>query len=280
MIFTNQHGIMRLVALAIMRDEHVTTGDYSVTELISPPRMTHLKKRHAAEIVKDVSDMIWAFFGHCVHAALRRQAEKEPSRYLSESHMEIMVSGFSRKVKVSGSCDLYDILEQTLSDYKCTKVWAFMHGAKAEWEAQLNIYALMLKNKFGHIALKLQNHLICRNWEERDAHKEGYPTTAFPSMDIRVWPERGTLDYLEDRVNIHERSRMLDDNNLPDCTPEERWKNNGRCRKYCDAAQFCNQWKSLAQAEQTKAAVDLHDMTKNETGEPPARQRKPRKVES
>jgi len=251
MKFTNTHGLPDVLAQAIISNEHIKTGQYSVTELIAPPRVTQLKQRHDHLITRDVSSMLWMFLGTAVHSALSKVAESEPLRYLCERQMTIEVPFGLARVVVSGSCDLYDKMERILHDWKCTVSNTFVRGPKFEWEAQLNIYALMIEKFLGgeRGPKKILNHLICRDWQGWQAKKEGYPKTAFPSIEYGMWTEDQTMAYLMSRVALHEMAKSLSDDLLPECSEEDRWNRNIRCAQYCEAAPFCNQWRSIQEGK-------------------------------
>jgi hypothetical protein len=65
---TNKHNVPEtLVALATRDYYSKGKVDYSVTELISPPRVQRLRKKHVEEMEQDVSDMLWQLLGSALH---------------------------------------------------------------------------------------------------------------------------------------------------------------------------------------------------------------------
>ncbi len=72
MIITNKFGLPETLVDAVKFDGHRTHGNISVTGLIGPTQIFYLKNKHANEITRDVSGMIWSLFGTAVHAVLER----------------------------------------------------------------------------------------------------------------------------------------------------------------------------------------------------------------
>jgi len=69
MIITNKHNLPEPLYRAIARDVQPREG-FSITDLIQPPRMTQLSRRHWDEIEEDASDRIWLVLGSSVHYIL------------------------------------------------------------------------------------------------------------------------------------------------------------------------------------------------------------------
>ncbi len=69
-------------------------------DLIRPPRITILSRRHWDEIEEDISDWVWALLGKAVHAILEAA---EPDNALTEERL------FAEVVRrtISGASDLY-----------------------------------------------------------------------------------------------------------------------------------------------------------------------------
>ena len=77
MKITNIHNVpATLVALASRDYYSKGASDYSVTEIISPPRIQRLRKKHYEEMETDVADMLWNLMGSALHVVAERgQAE-------------------------------------------------------------------------------------------------------------------------------------------------------------------------------------------------------------
>jgi len=209
-----------LVALA--RKEYYSKGkaDYSVTEIMSPPRIQRLKRKHWDDMEQDVTDMLWSMLGSALHVVAERS---EVVDHLNEERLFMEVDG----VTLSGSIDLQQHVKGgvALKDYKFTSVWAVMND-KPEWEQQLNVYAWMV-HKIKGVSIKgLQICAILRDWSTRKAQTEsGYPQAQIQMIDIPVWSFDKTEKYVHERIELHKESKVQADwdEELPECTDEERW---------------------------------------------------------
>lgn len=188
----------------------------SVTQLINPPLIRRLIEEHFEDLEEDVSDRIWSILGSAVHAVLQHSATDED---LSEERLSTMVNGW----KVSGQADLLD-KDGTLTDYKITSVWNVIKEAKTEWEVQLNLLAYLFE-KAGFPVRKLQIIAILRDWSKGKAKEgNGYPEVGAKAIEISRWTTDACEKYLADRVGLHQAADALDISQIPQCSPEERWK--------------------------------------------------------
>jgi hypothetical protein len=76
-ILTNKNGLPQPVVDALNYDTYKSSGTISVTQLIDAPQVRILKKKHSREIETDVSEMIWALMGTCIHNVLERAHIKD-----------------------------------------------------------------------------------------------------------------------------------------------------------------------------------------------------------
>ena len=221
MKITNHFNVPEpLVALA--RKEYYSKGkaDYSVTEIMSPPRIQRLKRKHWDDMEQDVTDMLWSMLGSALHVVAERS---EVVDHLNEERLFMEVDG----VTLSGSIDLQQHVKGgvALKDYKFTSVWAVMND-KPEWKQQLNVYAWMV-HKIKGVSIKgLQICAILRDWSTRKAQTEsGYPQAQIQMVDIPVWSFDKTEKYVHERIELHKESKVQADwdEELPECTDEERW---------------------------------------------------------
>jgi len=209
-----------LVALACKEYYSKGKADYSVTEIMSPPRIQRLKRKHWDDMEQDVTDMLWSMLGSALHVVAERS---EVVDHLNEERLFMEVDG----VTLSGSIDLQQHVKGgvALKDYKFTSVWAVMND-KPEWEQQLNVYAWMV-HKIKGVSIKgLQICAILRDWSTRKAQTEsGYPQAQIQMVDIPVWSFDKTEKYVHERIELHKESKVQADwdEELPECTDEERW---------------------------------------------------------
>ena len=127
------------------RERYSSSGDYSVTEIIDPPRLVRLKKRYGSEVIQPLSAVIPSMFGTAVHEYFEKYLKKWVFKtgyagYTFEEQLEAEVLGR----KLSGRYDIRDNLD--LIDLKTCKVWKKVFDPNLkEWIEQQNCYAYLLK---------------------------------------------------------------------------------------------------------------------------------------
>lgn len=192
-------------------------GDLSTTTAIKPPRIVQLQKRHRGELVEDVSEKIFLLIGTNAHHILERV--KTPY-CVKEQRYYASVKGW----KVSGQIDLYEMNTKTLSDYKVTSVWSVINIAKPEHIAQMNINRWLMEINDIKVN-KLQIVNLLRDWSKHQVAKsDNYPKCQVVIQGIPIWNLNDTLKFIFDRVELHQKCVELSSDDLPYCTPEERWE--------------------------------------------------------
>lgn len=237
-IWTNRHGVPAGLANAVINDSKSTAGDYSITQLLSPPRIRWLTKRHDVEA--DVSERIWALIGKGVHAVLARSAA-DPERQLVARVGSLRVSGTLDSIELDdggagaiGGC---------IRDWKVTSVFTDADGRK-EWETQLNLYRWLYANATLSIASgtetpfvphvprvvdRLQVTMIFRDWSAARAARaaeskgeDGYPLAMTRTIDLPVWDLQEAHRVIRERLDLHQAADASDV--IPNaCSDEERW---------------------------------------------------------
>ena len=209
-----------LVALATR--DYYTKGksDYSVTEIISPPRIQRLRRKHFEEIEQDVSDMLWMLLGTALHVVAERS---EVSGHTNEERLSAGING----IILSGAIDLQkdEADGVTITDYKFTSAWALMND-KPEWEQQQNIYKYLVERVKKKPVKGLKICALIRDWSRRDAqNKPDYPQAPIQVIDIPMWTFDRTEAFIKERVEMHRDSKVSADwgDELPLCSDEERW---------------------------------------------------------
>lgn len=273
---TNKLGLPAPIVRAVERDPYDRgRSDFTVTQLVGPPRLRVLRKRHAAEMTEDVSDRIYSLVGQSVHTILERAAMEGA---LAEKRLYMTVDGLA----ISGQLDHYVFVDGVLSDYKVTSIWADLN--KPDWLMQLNFLALLLAEN-GHIVHKLEVAAIYRDWSKVRAKADpSYAQLPVALAPFPLWTPAEALAKLKERIAVHVAAETV----LPECTDEERWLRdaqwavtkpgakrasavfpikgmaeadaanrgtayvvehrpgvNVRCESYCPASEFCLQWQAL-----------------------------------
>jgi hypothetical protein len=213
--FTNEQNLPEPLVRAVTNDKYDRgqRTDFSVTQLLGPPRIRVLRKRHSGEIVEDVADRIYALLGQSVHTILERA---EIGDALTEVRLYMEIDGLT----ISGQLDRAAFFKPIglLQDYKLCSVWA--SDDKPEWIQQLNLLALILKRN-GYQVTQAQIVAIYRDWSKAKAKRErGYPQHQARPIDVELWPEGKTVAFLRERIAMHTEAEWT----LPLCTPSDRWE--------------------------------------------------------
>lgn len=274
---TNDHNLPAPFVRAVTVDGYSKgDADFSITELISPPRQSQLLKRHDDEIAVDASERLWMLMGTMAHEILERGGRE--GQELTEERLYAPVAG----KRIGGKPDTFCLTSGRLTDYKITSVWSYVFGGRSEWTEQLNAYAFLARENH-HPVKELSIFAMFRDWSQSRAKDEDYPKVNCVNIPVNAWSHEETRSWLKERIELHEQAKRTKDDALPDCTPEERWAKpttyavmkpgrksavavgenrqavanlvtpgtslverpgkSVRCESYCNAAPFCSQWK-------------------------------------
>lgn len=120
MKITNNFNVPETL-LALANRDYYSKGksDYSVTEIISPPRIQRLRKQHWDEVEQDVSDMLWSLLGSALHVVAERS---EVENHTNEERLSAGIDN----IVLSGAIDLQHYQDDgiVITDYKFTSAWA------------------------------------------------------------------------------------------------------------------------------------------------------------
>lgn len=251
MQITNRLGLPAPLVKAVSLTRHepdAAPNTIRVSELIQPPQLRALTKKHEAELVEDASDRIWSLLGTLLHDILEKNA-KGLDNHITEEELTIEVSGY----KVVGHYDLSELVldGEVLTDWKLTSVFALKETepVKPEWAAQINVYAELLR-RAGRTVSKGQIVAIGRDWSKSRAMREkDYPQKQVLVKPVSIWNHETVRTYIEQRVELHHRAGQ---GLWPDCTEEERWarpakwaimkKGNKKATKLCDSEKDALGW--------------------------------------
>ncbi|PIR43308.1 hypothetical protein COV24_03555 [candidate division WWE3 bacterium CG10_big_fil_rev_8_21_14_0_10_32_10] len=237
MKITNKFNVPKAVVRAIENDGYSYTGYISVTQLISPPRLRWLTKRHWDELEEDCVDAVWKLLGSAVHVILERAEDKHAADF-QEIRLEAETDG-----KIwSGQGDIWES-PNILSDYKVTSAWAAVNDVKPEWEQQLNMLAYLYRKQNFEVK-KLQIVAIFRDWSRiRAKTSQDYPNSPIKVIPIKLWKTDKIEKFIKERMQAHTETENTPDDELPKCTEKERWErpkqyaimknNNKRATKLC-----------------------------------------------
>ncbi len=221
MKITNKHNVPEtLVALASRDYYSKGRADYSVTEIISPPRIQRLRRQHHENMEQDVSDMLWQLLGSALHVVAERGAA---DNHITEERIIADIGD----VKLSGAIDIQRVTDEgiIITDYKFTSAWALRQD-KPEWEAQQNIYAWLVEKVKGQKVIGVQICALIRDWSRREASvKADYPQAPIQVLELPLWPLEKTEAYIKERIEAHRMSKVQADwgDELPPCSDDDRW---------------------------------------------------------
>jgi hypothetical protein len=216
--YTNTADLPEEIVKAVLNDPYSHgDADISVTGLIAPPQLKTLERRYYDVMTVDVSSRLYALYGQLGHNIIERSDAKDK---LQEERLNGIFNGW----KVSGATDLYD--GGVISDYKYCSVYVDTFGGaetKPEWTQQLNIYAELWRNHDFPVT-KLQIVALFRDWRKSEAKRNrNYPQTPVKVYTLSLWSVAQAQEFIYGRVQLHKEARLLTDEQLPECTEDERW---------------------------------------------------------
>ena len=218
MELSNKHNLPKSMYRALSYDGYdpgSRHSNISTTTLIAPPLIRQLKKRHGHKVTEDAADRIWSLLGQAAHVVVERAEAKDA---ISEERLYMEVEGWTH----SGQIDLYE--DEIISDFKITSVYSFLLGEKEDWTNQCNTNAAMMRNA-GFLVNGLQIVAILKDWSRRKAEFDSdYPQTPVIVKKLPLWPNEKCLSYIRERILLHQAAEKLEDDQIPLCTPKERWE--------------------------------------------------------
>lgn len=249
MKITNKLNLPSAFVDAVSKDYQYKEKRYSVTSVLKGPKEAILQRRHADEIEQDVSDMIWLIFGTAMHKVLEDSNEDHDE--LKETKIEIkMPNGYT----LSGQQDLYSESKKRITDYKSGTVWKVIYGDWDDYREQCLAYAYMFR-KIGLPCDNAENVMCLKDWSATKAKTEAnYPPHPVHIQHYDFTEE--DFKYIEDklinRFKTIEQYEKLADDDIPECTAEERW---------------ASETKYAVMKEGRKTAIKLHTSLKDATAQ-------------
>lgn len=286
MKITNHLSLPQPIVDAVASDDYDRgEADFTVSELLKPPQIRKLEHMHAADLEEDASERIYSLIGKSVHGILdAAEVDELAELRLMKSYTDMRDGHW----EVSGKFDRYVLVDGVLQDYKIMSVWEVIYGLKPEKEAQLNIYADLIREHGGEVNT-LQIVGILRDWSKGEVRRRGsdYPNRQVVTIDVPVWSQERIEQFVAHRIELHLTSNH--------CTAEDRWATptkyalmkkgrqkaiklfdlrihaeahmnengfytdpayyieerpgeNKRCMDYCPVSAFCPQWNAMQEA--------------------------------
>jgi hypothetical protein len=209
-------------AVQLFRGEYTSGGaDYSVTTLLSPPRVVFLNKRHLHKVDLFVEDLLHSYNGTAAHSYWQYCLEKIPNTpYKCEERLWHTVLDRS----ISGQYDaLYE--ERDMYDMKNTSVWKAMFGDKLDWTAQQNMYRYMYYLEHQKKLRSVRIIGLFRDWSKREMQRSSYQYPKYPAVEyvLPIWDFNQTQKFMEGKVEVLKDNEDVADGDLPECTFEDMW---------------------------------------------------------
>jgi hypothetical protein len=220
MKITNKHNVPApLMTLASREYYSKGASQYSVTEIMSPPKVRRLREQYNDMIEQDVSDMLWQLLGSALHVVMERGAT---DGWTMEERLFHDVDGVTISGQIDAQQDTPDGV--IITDWKFTSAWAVMQD-KEEWVQQLNIYKWLVETVKRKKVCGLKICAFVRDFS-RHEKKEGYPAANITNIDIPMWDSVTTETYIRERLEMHRNAKMAQDfgEELQPCSDEERWQ--------------------------------------------------------
>ena len=220
MRITNTYNLPQPFVSAVEKEYSYKTKQYSVTSILKGTCQAILERRHQDEIEQDVSEMAWLIFGTAVHSILENS--QETIDQLKENKIVIdLPNGY----KLSGIFDLYDDKTKTVTDYKTASVNKVLYNDWEDYRRQLLIYCWMLRRigfdaRRGELVVLLKDHsktkaMIQSDYPMHPIYRIGW---TFTDEDLK-----GIEEFIMQKFEDIDDCEKLDDSDLPNCTPAERW---------------------------------------------------------
>ena len=223
MKLTNDAALPEVLVNAVRNDSYDPgKSDVTVSGLLSPTRLTTLRRRHEEELTEDVADRLWALFGQVVHGILERAGENE--NVLTEDRLYKKVLG----KLIGGQVDSLTLAEAdtgwTITDYKFVTAFRFADGTvPIEYEEQLNAYASIFRAN-GFKVDRVSLLAIYRDWSiGQSLRSEKYPRKGANLWEVPLWPEAKADLWITERVEALIDASVIPDDELPECSDRERW---------------------------------------------------------
>jgi hypothetical protein len=196
-------------------------ADYSVTGLISPPRVLFLNRRHLDKVDLFVEDLFYSYCGTGAHAYWQYCLEKIPNTpYQCEERLRTTINNRI----VSGA---YDCLhkQRDLYDMKNTSVWKALFGDHTEWKLQQNMYRTMYYETHNIKLRSLRILALFRDWNKNELRRSRgkYPTRPAMVYLLPLMDFNKVEQYMSERVNLMIANEDVPDDDLPQCTVEDMW---------------------------------------------------------
>lgn len=285
MVITNEAGLPQALVDFAKRDVHIGE-EYSASQLTKSPRQFWIEKRHSEEIVKDVSDMVWLLFGSAVHAIIEKAQHENQfiEEYFVETVNGIKLSGRTdvydngviQDWKTTSVWSYIYLDEQKLFNFESQLNTYAYFFRKAGFPVNGLEIIMLFRDWKKTEALKSPDYpqkqaqkLPIKLWPEEETYQyldetlhdldsyrnipddklplctREYRWAKPPKFAVMKKGAKRAKAVLDTRDEAVSKMEELGPDHFIEERPGECWK---RC-EYCDAREFCNQYKNQAEDE-------------------------------
>lgn len=217
MIITNKYNLPEAFVKAIQNSRHNADGCLSATTLLKGTKEIILENRHFDEITVDASEEVWSVFGTATHSVLEHQEDEA----FKEESFSVDVLDY----KVTGKVDRYDMKHETIEDWKTASVWKVIFHDFEDWKRQGLIYTWLLRQS-GLNVRHIRFIALLKDHSKSEAKKKA----DYPQAPVYVYEFDPTEEdmteieaYIKGKVFEVSKNADLEDDSIPECTPEQRW---------------------------------------------------------
>ena len=217
MLITNKYNLPEAFVKAIQNSRHNADKCLSATTLLKGTKEIILTDRHFDEITIDASEEVWSVFGTATHLVLEHQEDEA----FKEESFSVDVLDY----KVTGKVDRYDMKHETIEDWKTASVWKVIFQDFDDWKKQGLIYTWLLRQS-GLNVRHIRFIALLKDHSKSEAKKKA----DYPQAPVYIYEFDPTEEdmteieaYIKGKVFEVSKSADLEDDSIPECTPDQRW---------------------------------------------------------
>lgn len=227
MIITNKKNLPSQLQRALEREYTYQEKRYSVTSLLNPVRQTLLTRRHNYSIELDVSDGIWMLFGQGIHKAI------QDVEYEEHEKVEQKLGASFGDFTLSGIVDYINTEQLFILDWKTTSQWTYKlrntdNSSIDSYVTQLKLYALLWFLNTGQWIQTGKLALLLKDYKNNKYPQPGDPDGPIQVLEFDLGSFSTIKEWVENKFVEINNSEPLSDEELPMCTPTERWNKGGK----------------------------------------------------
>ena len=227
MKITNKLNLPKQLVELVDNNYKPTHKQYSCTTILKPTRQIILERRYSNEIEQDVSDMCWMIFGIAVHSVIENSKESEGQ--FKEEKLKVDLGKYWEELEgyyLSGRSDMIDLIEKKIIDWKTCSAWKIIYKDFEDWRKEMLIYAWAVKDMGFDIDKSEAIAFIKDHNKTKSKIDSNYP-------NLPIWVEKFNFkekefeyikEYIYNKFIELKKNEKVNDDELPLCTDEERWK--------------------------------------------------------